>query len=121
MFLIPLNFWILFFAVCLFLEIVTTGFYLMSVGIGSVAAAIANYLGFDPTIQLIIFVIITIICIIASRPLANRLTRESPDKKVATDRLVGKEGVVFEAIDPENSGMLKISGEFWRDSYCGKR
>lgn len=29
--------------------------------------------------------------------------------------LIRKEGVVTEPIDPENSGMMKISGESWRE------
>jgi len=114
MFEIPLSFWIILFAGCLFLEIVTTGFYLMSVGIGAACAAAASYIGLDPTTQLIIFTVVTIICLIASRPFANILTRGSPDKKAATDRFIGKEGVVIEAIDPDNAGMIKISGEEWR-------
>lgn len=114
MFTIPLSFWIILFAGCLFLEIVTTGFYLMSVGIGAATAAVASYIGLDPTTQLIIFAVVTIICLIASRPFANILTRGSPDKKAATDRFIGEEGVVTEPIDPDNAGMIKISGESWR-------
>ena len=114
MFEIPLYFWIILFAGCLFLEIVTTGFYLLSVGIGAAAAAVANHMNVDPTWQLIIFAIVTIICLIASRPFANILTRGSPDKRAATDRFIGKEGKVTEAINPDNAGMIKISGETWR-------
>ena len=114
MFEIPLGFWIILFAGCLFLEIVTSGFYLLSVGIGAAAAGIANYLGIDPMIQVIIFAIVTIICLIASRPFANRLTRGSPDKKATSDRFIGKEGVVSKTIDPDNAGMIKIYGETWR-------
>jgi len=114
MFEIPLSFWIILFTGCLFLEIVTSGFYLMSVGIGAAAAAIASQMSPDPTIQLIIFTVITIICLIASRPFANLLTRGSPDKKATTDRFIGKVGVVTEVINPNDSGMIKISGESWR-------
>ena len=114
MFEFTLIFWIILFAGCLFLEIVTSGFYLMSVGIGAAVAGIANYMGIDPTTQLIVFTIVTIICLIASRPFANILTRGSPDKKAATDRFMGKEGLVTEAIDSDNAGMIKISGEEWR-------
>ena len=111
---VPLEFWIILFATCLLLEIITTGFYLLSVGIGAAVAGVVNYLQFDLMTQVIIFAIVTIICLIASRPLANRLTRGSPDKKAATDRFIGKEGVVTEAIDPDNAGMIKITGESWR-------
>jgi membrane protein implicated in regulation of membrane protease activity len=109
-----LEFWIILAAACLLVELVGTGFYLMSVGIGAIGAAIANYIGLDPITQLIIFALVTVIFIVLSRPLANRLTRGAPNKKAAADRLIGEEGVVTEAINPENSGMIKISGETWR-------
>lgn len=109
-----LEFWIILFFICLLLEIITTGFFLMSIGIGAAAAAVANYINLDPTTQLLIFVIVTIICLIVSRPFAKKLTKGSPKKKAASDRLLGKEGTVVEPIDIENSGMVNISGESWR-------
>jgi len=92
----------------------TAGFFLLSIGIGSAAAALVNYMNFDPITQLLVFVVVTIICLLASRPFAKKLTRSSSKKKAASDRLLGKGGVVVEAIDIENSGMVKISGETWR-------
>lgn len=109
-----LEFWIIFASACFLLELMSGGFYLMSVGIGSSGAGIANYIGLDPTTQLIIFVLVTLIFIVISRPLAKKLTKGSPDKKATSDRLIGKEGVVTEPIDPENAGMIKIYGETWR-------
>lgn len=114
MFIIPVIFWIIFAAACILLELFSAGFYLMSLGIGAAGAAVANYFGLDATTQLIVFAIVTTICLIASRPLANHLTKGGPDIKVASERLLGEEGVVLEKIDPENAGMIKISGEQWR-------
>jgi len=114
MFEIPLYFWIVLFAACVFLEMTTAGFYLLSVGIGAGTAGVAKYMGFDTTTQLIVFSVVTVVCLIASRPFANILTRGAPKKKAATDRFIGKEGVTTEAIDPENAGMIKIGGESWR-------
>ncbi|MDR2966883.1 MAG: NfeD family protein [Methanobacteriaceae archaeon] len=109
-----LEFWIILFVACILLEIMTTGFFLLSIGIGSATAAVANYIGFDPITQLLIFVIVTVICLIASRPLAKKLTQGSPKKRAASDRLLGKEGTVVEPINIENSGMVNIFGESWR-------
>jgi len=109
-----LEFWIILFVVCVLLEIITTGFFLLSIGIGSAAAMVANYMNFDPMTQILVFVIVTIICLIASRPLAKKLTQGSPKKKAAADRLLKKEGTVTEHIDIENSGMVNIAGESWR-------
>ena len=109
-----LEFWIILFVVCVLLEIVTPGFFLLSIGIGSAAAAAANYVNLDPITQMLIFVIVTVICLIASRPFAKKLTQGSHKKKAASDRLIGKEGTVVEPISIENSGMVNISGENWR-------
>ena len=109
-----LEFWIILFVVCVFLEILTTGFFLLSVGIGSVAAAVANYMSFDPITQLLIFAIVTVICVIVSRPFAKKLTQGGSKKKAASDRLLGTEGIVVEHIDIEHSGIVQISGETWR-------
>ena len=86
----------------------------MSIGIGSAAATVANYMNFDPITQMLVFIIVTIICLIVSRPFAKKLTQGSPKKKATADRLLEKEGTVVEAIDIENSGMVNISGESWR-------
>lgn len=108
-----LEFWIILIAICLIGELLTGGFFLMSLGIGSIGGAIANYMNFDPLIQLIVFVIITSICLVISRPFANKLTKGNP-KKVASERLIGREGIVLETINSDNDGMVKISGEKWR-------
>jgi len=112
--LFTLEFWIIIFVSCILLEIITTGFFLMSIGIGSAAATVANYMNFDPITQMLVFIIVTIICLIVSRPFAKKLTQGSPKKKATADRLLEKEGTVVEAIDIENSGMVNISGESWR-------
>ena len=109
-----LEFWIILFVVCVLLEIVSAGFFLLSIGIGSATAALANYMGFDPLSQILVFVIVTTVCLVVSRPFAKKLTQGSPKKKAASDRLLKKEGIVVEAIDVEDSGMVKISGESWR-------
>jgi membrane protein implicated in regulation of membrane protease activity len=109
-----MEFWIILFVACILLEIITTGFFFFLLVIGSGAAMVANYMHFDPITQIIIFIIVTIICLVASRPFAKKLTQGSPKKKAAADRLLGKEGSVIESIDIENSGMVNISGESWR-------
>jgi membrane protein implicated in regulation of membrane protease activity len=111
---VTLEFWIILFFVCLLLEIISTGFFLMSIGIGAGVAAVVSYMNFDPITQLLVFVVVTIICLIVSRPFAKKLTQGSPKKKATSDRLIGKEGTVLEPIDIESSGMVKIAGENWR-------
>ena len=62
-----LEFWIILAIIFLIGELLTGGFYLLSIGMGSLAAAILNYLHFSITIPIVAFILITIIFIIISR------------------------------------------------------
>ncbi|MDR0900132.1 MAG: NfeD family protein [Methanobrevibacter sp.] len=109
-----LEFWLTIAVLFILGELLTNTFFLLSIGIGAGFAGLANYLNFDPTSQLLIFIIVTIIAIIASRPLANRLTKNSPSKKSNSDRLIGKEGIVIEEIKKDSPGTVKLVGDTWK-------
>ncbi|MGL6299196.1 MAG: NfeD family protein [Methanobacteriaceae archaeon] len=111
-----LYFWLVLGVICILCELLTMGFFLLSIGIGSFSAAVLNYSGFDPISQIAIFVIVTVICIILSRPLSKRLTKNTPGKKVGSERLVGEEGLVLEDISENKIGTVKIIGDTWKAS-----
>jgi len=105
--------WIIIAAICLIGEMLTTGFFLLWFAFGALAAAALGYLGFDTTAQFITFVAVSVVLLGVSRPFAARITGE-PSKKAVSDRLIGRKGVVMEAISPQNSGLVKVDGEKWR-------
>ncbi|MCC7553607.1 MAG: NfeD family protein [Methanobacteriaceae archaeon] len=109
-----LEFWLILAFIFILGELLTSTFFLFSLGIGSAFAGLVNYLGFDPIVQLLVFVIISLICIIASKPLANKLTKNSPDKKSNSERLIGKEVIVIEEIKENEMGLVKYSGDVWK-------
>ncbi|MDR2830739.1 MAG: NfeD family protein [Methanobrevibacter sp.] len=109
-----LEFWIVLTFACILGELLSVNFFLLSVGVGAGFAALTNHLKYDPATQLIIFVITTIICILLSRPLAKKLTKESPSKKSNADRLIGEEAIVIKKIVPDEMGTVKILGDTWR-------
>ena len=109
-----LEFWIILAIVFLIGELLTGGFYLLSIGLGSIAAAILNYLQFDLTIQIMAFIIITLIFIFISRPLYKRLNKNTADKKSNTERLIGLKAKVTEDIGPHKIGTIKVKGEVWK-------
>ena len=80
---------------------------------GAVAAMLAALLGLGFWPQIILFTLISGICLAAVRPLA---VRHLNTKKTATnaDRVVGKEAVVIEVIDNRiPSGQVRVSGQVW--------
>ena len=103
--------WILIAIVFIILELTTNTFVLLWFGIGAVAAAILNYLGFDIYIQFIVFVVVSVILIISTRKFANKITPES-SKKTTAERLIGKKAKVLRQID-DDTFVVSVSGEEW--------
>ena len=109
-----LEFWIILAIVFLIGELLTGGFYLLSIGLAAFAAAILNYLQFSITIQIVTFILITLIFIVISRPLYKRLNKNTIDKKSNTERLIGLKAKVTEGIGPHKTGTINVKGEVWK-------
>ncbi|MEN4043404.1 MAG: NfeD family protein [Methanobacterium sp.] len=110
---INIHFWIILAALCLLGEMFTTSFFLLWFGIGALVAAAFSYLGFDPVIQFLAFIITSTVLLGVSRPFAQKISKDSP-KKAASDRLIGKRAVVIEEITSSKGGLVKVDGDIWR-------
>ncbi|NYB26262.1 MAG: NfeD family protein [Methanobacteriaceae archaeon] len=108
-----IEIWIALAALFFIGEMLTTGFFLLWFGVGASVSAVLNYLGFDPLVQFVTFIIISLVLIGISRPFAKRITKDSP-KKAAADRLIGKEALVIEEVAPHKGGLVKIDGDIWK-------
>ncbi|MBE6512545.1 MAG: NfeD family protein [Methanobrevibacter olleyae] len=108
-----LEFWIVLAIIFLIGELLTGGFYLLSIGIGAVVAAILNYLQFSITTQIISFILITLIFVLISRPLYRKLNRNNVDKKSNTERLIGLKAKVTDDMDSHKIGTINVNGEIW--------
>lgn len=95
-------------------EMFTAGFFLLPFGIGAAAAAAADYIGLALGWQWAAFLVVSVALLFGLRGFADRVTHEPPEK-VGVDRLVGKVGVVTEAIEPgDGAGRIRIEREEWR-------
>ena len=80
---------------------------------GSVCAMIAYALGFDETVQIIVFVISSAVLLLLTRPFVKKMTK---GQKVNTnaDSLIGKTAVVTKKTDELGlSGEAKVAGSVW--------
>ena len=109
-----LQLWILIAAICFIGELITAGFFILWFGVGASVAAVLSYLGFSETTQFVAFILVSIILLALSRPFAKRITMGMPDKKAASDRLIGEKGIVIEDISLKDGGIVRISGDTWR-------
>lgn len=109
-----LEFWIALSIIFLIGELLTGGFYLLSIGLGAIAAAILNYFQYSIAIQIAAFILITVAFIVISRPLYKKLNRNTVDKKSNTERLIGLKAKVTEDIGSHKIGNINVKGEVWK-------
>lgn len=103
--------WILIAVVFIILELITTTFFLVWFGIGSVVAALLNYFGFNIYIQFSGFVIVSAVLILLTRKFADKITPEN-SKKTTAERLIGLNAKVIRQVD-DMSYVVRVLGEEW--------
>jgi len=80
--------------------------------VGAICATISAALGMDFMGQLVIFTLVSIIALLVTRPIVEKIRTKKilPD----SDRIVGQTAMVIEAIDAiEGTGQIKIGGIPW--------
>ena len=94
-------------------EIITTGFLIFWLGVGALVAMIVSFFVDNLIIQIAVFVVVSIVSIILTKPFVNKFVSK---KTVPTNAysVIGKTGIVTKDIDPVKSiGQVKIEGEVW--------
>lgn len=101
----------------IFLALVVEGMTAQLISIwfvpGGLAGLISGFCGAGEWIQVLIGAAVTLVCLIATRPLVNRVMNS---RKVETNagRLVGQTGVVIQEIrNLDAMGQVKIQGSVW--------
>jgi membrane protein implicated in regulation of membrane protease activity len=113
--------WIAMAALFIIGEIFTQGFFLLWFGIGAAVAGILAILGLGVGWQLGAFVVVSGALFVASRRLAEKISKKQPPG-IGADRFIELEGVVLEEIDNvKNTGRIRVQKDEWRaDSETGE-
>lgn len=105
--------WLFVCIVAFIFEIITPG-ALVSVWflIGGLGALLASLIHLSFNIQIVIFFILSILCIILVRPVVSRYFYKN---KVPTnfDRLIGESGLVVKDITRDSWGQVNVQGRIW--------
>lgn len=108
-----LAFWIVMLVAFVVIEAITAQLVTIWFAVGSVAALIAEMLGAEVWLQWLIFVAVSAVVIIATRPLVKKLTKQKSQPTNA-DRCIGQLAVVTEEINNiEAKGAVKVGGIVW--------
>jgi len=105
-------FWIVFGFVLGILEMLTSGFFFLSVAVGAILAGIVTLLGFSLPWQLLVLSVGILVVFFGIRPFfKNRIT---DPVKLGIEALIGKEGRVIERISEMEAGQIKLLGQEWK-------
>lgn len=81
--------------------------------VGAVASAITSVFTGNILIQVIVFVTVSAICLVATRPFVKKITKT---KKISTnaDSMIGKTGIVtIEINNISVQGQVNVNGQIW--------
>ena len=95
-------------------EIATMGFFLAPFAAGAFAAALTSAAGAGTAINLIVFLVVSVVALGALRPLARSHKRQPALSRTGTAALVGQHAMVLERIaNDEGVGCVRLDGEVW--------
>lgn len=82
--------------------------------IPAIAALLLAVFGVDFWIQILVFVVASLLLILFARPILTKLLFKKPVEATNSDRLIGKIGTVTAGIDNlKECGEVKVGGEVW--------
>jgi membrane protein implicated in regulation of membrane protease activity len=95
-------------------EIATMGFFLAPFAAGALVAMVTSAAGAGTAINLIVFLVISVVALAALRPIARSHRRQPALSRTGTAALVGQHAMVLERIaNDEGVGCVRLDGEVW--------
>lgn len=104
--------WFILFLALLFLELITINLVSIWFAIGAVASLITASLTDNVMIQIIVFILVSIMALLITKPIVKKL-RKREITPTNLDRVIGKIGVVTKGISKNSYGEVKVEGSIW--------
>ena len=93
-------------------EITTTGFFLAPFAGGALMAALLAGVGAGAFVSWTVFIAVSIVLLLALRPIARRHLRQPATLRTGTAALVGRHAAVVERVGAD-AGCVRLEGEVW--------
>ena len=104
--------WIAIAVIFAIIEAVTLGLLTIWFTIGAVCAAVVVWLGGGVALQVVVFLVVSVVLLYFTKPLAQKKLKIG-NVKTNVDALVGEVGLVTEEIRPFDTGQVKAAGQIW--------
>lgn len=106
--------WLIISGIFFVAEIITTGFLIFWFGVGAIFAMIVSLFVDSILVQTIVFIVVSAILMIFTRPLVNKIISIKETLPTNIYTIKSKEGYVIEDLNNmDYSGKVKINGELW--------
>lgn len=112
---IMLAVWFLIIILAVILEEQTAELVSIWFAAGAVFGLVGALCSWPIYVQFIVFAAVTLILVIATRPLAKKISRNT-EVKTNADKMIGMKGKLIKAITEEEKGEIKINYQIWS---CG--
>lgn len=107
------QFWLMAFIILVVMEFLTMGLTTIWFAIGALVSFFASLFGASAWIQIVLFLVVSLVVLIVYRPLAVKYVN-SRRTKTNVDDLIGREAKVIERIDNLNeTGRVLLNGIDW--------
>ena len=107
--------WIALIIIFAVVEIITVGLTSIWFAGGALVAFVTGILGFGTVVQVIVFIVVSLVLLIATRPIAVKFFNQERQKTNA-ESLIGQQALVLEDIDTS----IKRTGRSQRAGMVGK-
>ena len=105
--------WLGIFVILLIIEILTMGLTTIWFAGGALAAFGAGVIGFGLVVQEVGFVVVYVLLLVMTRPLAVKYFNQERQKTNA-ESLIGQQALVIEDIDTlQSAGRVEVNGQEW--------
>ena len=99
-------------------EVITAGFFMLPFAAGATVAAALAWAGVAPVIQLIAFIVLSLIALVGLQRWVRKEDEWQP--RIGANRLVGASATVLEDIDRvSGAGRVRMETEQWRATTDG--
>ena len=107
--------WLIISVVMFIGEMVCPVFFMFWFAIGALAALVVSLITSNLAVQIVVFLVVSIVLVIFMKPLTNKLFKNKTKDELNMNGIIGKTAVVTKKIDNLNgTGEVKIHGEVWR-------
>ncbi len=114
-------FWIIVLIVSILVEVVSLGLTCIWVAGGALAAAAVAALGLELWFQILVFVAVTLVLLMFTRPVAVKYFNK---ERIRTnvESLIGRQAIVISEIDNiQGIGQVTVGGQEWSARSCDER